>query len=86
MKVESESVFDTLVEISAGDLRRSINTLQTASAFKSQMLRDKDIQSISGVVPHDVVLKVESVVSNSQGFADIQTLAQDLILEGYDVQ
>jgi DNA polymerase III delta prime subunit len=59
VKVESESVFDTLVEISAGDLRRSINTLQTASAFKSQMLRAKDIQSISGVVPHDVVQKVD---------------------------
>lgn len=75
MKVASEDVFKTLVDISAGDLRRSINTLQTASSFKHQNLTVKDIESISGVVPDDVVKKVDKVLSTTEGFGEIQQLA-----------
>lgn len=33
IKIESDQVIDSLIEISEGDLRRSINTLQTCSSF-----------------------------------------------------
>ena len=52
-------MFGALVDISAGDLRRSINMLQTASAFKAKNLTAKDIESISGVIPDDVIRKID---------------------------
>ena len=33
IKIESDNVLHNLIEISEGDLRRSINTLQTCSSF-----------------------------------------------------
>jgi len=81
-------VFGALVDISAGDLRRSINMLQTASAFKQKVLDVKTIESISGVIPNDVVRKIDKVLSQNAdgGFGEVQQLSQDLILDGFDVQ
>jgi DNA polymerase III delta prime subunit len=86
--VASPAVFQSLVDISQGDLRRSINMLQTASAFKGQTLTVKAIESISGVIPDDVVKKIDRVLTQSAdgSFGEVQTLAQDLILDGFDVQ
>jgi DNA polymerase III delta prime subunit len=53
--VANEDAFKSLVDISQGDLRRSINMLQTASSFKAKILKAKDIESISGVIPDDVI-------------------------------
>lgn len=81
-------MFGALVDISAGDLRRSINMLQTASAFKQKVLDVKTIESISGVIPNDVVRKIDKVLSQNAdgGFGEVQQLSQDLILDGFDVQ
>lgn len=44
-----------------------------------------DIESISGTIPNKVVINVENVVNKSGvTYSDIQKLAEDLILEGYD--
>ena len=77
-----------MVDISQGDLRRSINMLQTASSFKHKNLTVKDVQSISGVIPDDVISKIDRTLSNQgdSGFGEVQILSQDLILEGFDVQ
>lgn len=86
VKVQSDAVFEALINISEGDLRRSINTLQTASSFKTQNLSEKDIMAISGVVPNETILKIEKVLSSSHdGFSEVQVLSQDLILDGFDV-
>lgn len=69
--VASEKVFHSLVDITSGDLRRSINTLQTASTFKHQSLSEKDIFAISGVVPEEVIARSYKVISTSEGFSDI---------------
>lgn len=58
IKVESPAVLDALIEISEGDLRRSINTLQTCSSFiknSNVPLKMIDIEKISGVVNNKVV-------------------------------
>ncbi len=60
-----ELVFKALVDISQGDLRRSINMLQTASSFKSKNLTAKDIESISGVIPDDVIKRIDKVISTT---------------------
>jgi DNA polymerase III delta prime subunit len=62
-----------LVDITGGDLRRSINTLQTASSFKKQ-LTPKDIESISGIVSEDVIHKIEKILTNTDGFSEVQSL------------
>ena len=51
VQVDNDQVFEALISITEGDLRRSINTLQTASSFKSKNLTKNDIMAISGVVP-----------------------------------
>ena len=76
VEVADASVFNALVDISQGDLRRSINMLQTASSFKSKNLTAKDIESISGVIPDDVIKRIDKVISTSQdGFGEVQSLA-----------
>ena len=41
--------------------------LQTASSFKDQVLTEKDIQKISGVVAKEVVVRIEkSLFANTQ--------------------
>lgn len=85
-----------MIEISDGDLRRSINTLQTCSSFikvgageEFKPLSLDDIQKISGIVPMQVIEEIyEAIMKNSQlgGYTEIQELANNLILEGYDVQ
>lgn len=62
MKVKDEKVFEALISISDGDLRRSINTLQTASSFKAKELTESDIFAISGVVPKEIIAKIEKVL------------------------
>jgi len=59
------------VHISAGDLRRSINTLQTAASFKHKNLTVKDIESISGIVPDEAVKKIDKTLQTTEGFGDI---------------
>lgn len=63
--------------------------LQTASAFKHKALSVKDVESISGVIPDDVVKRIDKCLTSAggdSGFSEVQTLSQDLILDGYDVQ
>ena len=92
IEIESEKVLENLIEISEGDLRRSINTLQTCRSFVksgsdgSKCLTCADIEKISGVVPDHVIAEIYQKIRNAQGYSDIQTLSQNLILDGYDVQ
>ena len=60
INVESDAVLHNLITISEGDLRRSINMLQTCSSFikvgndcdaKDVVLTLSDIQKVSGEVP-----------------------------------
>ena len=77
VEVAGDDVFNALIDISQGDLRRSINMLQTASAFKAKSLTAKDIESISGVIPDDVIRKMDKVLVSSthDGFGEVQQLA-----------
>lgn len=63
--------------------------LQTASAFKHKALTVKDVESISGVIPDDVIKRIDRTLNSpggDSGFGEVQSLAQDLILDGFDVQ
>lgn len=82
------TVLTKLIQLTEGDLRRSINLLQTCSSFargKKGGLTADDIENVSGVVP-DVAVKFadESIRKISSTFTSVQQLTEDLILEGYD--
>lgn len=88
MKLKAENVLDSLIKVTDGDLRRSINTLQTCSTFaKTAGLSVDDIESVSGIVPHSVVTAANQIVSKPDAtYSDIHRQAEELVLEGYDVQ
>ena len=49
VNLQSEQVIDKLINLTEGDLRRSINMLQTCASFTSEVgLTEADIESISG--------------------------------------
>jgi len=59
VKLVGDNVIERLIQITEGDLRRSINTLQTCATFaRERGISTDDIVSISGVVPENAVTKV----------------------------
>ena len=86
--MQSEQVIDKLIGITEGDLRRSINMLQTCSSFTRETgLSEADIESVSGLVPLRAIQMITTVVgTRGATYADIQRVAEDLIFEGYDCQ
>lgn len=89
INIEGDAVLNALIDVSEGDLRRSINTLQTCSSFvkgeADSVLKCNDIERISGVVPEKVVAGIYTGIRQSKGYSDIQDLSLNLILDGYDV-
>ena len=94
IKLESDDVLDLLIQVTEGDLRRSINTLQTCSSFvkvssdsnSTGVLKKEDIEKISGLVPDTIVELIYNTIQKTSNYSEIQDLAQNLILEGYDIQ
>ena len=88
VKIESEKVIDKLIHVTEGDLRRSINTLQTCASFKNEEgLTEAQVDSISGVIPKKAIIMIDTVLSTRGAtYADIQRVAEELIFEGYDCQ
>lgn len=85
IKLESENVLETLIDVSEGDLRRSINLLQTCSAFaktskKEQLevqpgdgtLTNNTIEQVSGVVPKQAIDRlIARLFEPSSGYSHI---------------
>lgn len=100
IQLESDQVLKSLIKFSEGDMRRSINLLQTCSSFvkvsdkkrdekaeEDKVLTVDTIQEISGAVPDKVVNQLrDQLFEPSSGYAQIQELAEDIILQGYDTQ
>ncbi len=88
VKLESEAVIDKLIAVTEGDLRRSINTLQTCASFgKDRELTVADIESISGVIPRKTVVDVHNLLDKKGvTYTEIQGLCEGLILDGWDCQ
>ena len=86
VNLQSEAVIDKLIHLTEGDLRRSINMLQTCASFtKEAGLGEGDIDCISGQVPKRAILMITTVIgTRGATYADIQRVAEDLIFEGYD--
>ena len=63
VNLQSDQVIDKLISLTDGDLRRSINLLQTCSSFtKEAGLTEADIESVSGNVPNKAILMITTVI------------------------
>ncbi|KAL2497185.1 Replication factor C subunit 4 [Abeliophyllum distichum] len=83
LHLDSEAL-STLSSISQGDLRRAITYLQSAARLFGSAISSKDLISVSGVIPAEVVQALFSACK-SGNFDLADKKVSNLIAEGYPV-
>ncbi|NWQ92017.1 RFC4 factor, partial [Burhinus bistriatus] len=84
VKISSEAV-SYLVKVSEGDLRKAITFLQSATRLMGgKEITEKIVTEIAGVIPKETIDELLSVC-RSGSFEKLETLAKNLINEGYAV-
>jgi len=73
--------FNLLMQISEGDLRRSITTLQSTSKLHGGYIAGNMILEVAAVIPNNVIARIYQVLNAN--FDDVHRLADELILDGY---
>ena len=56
MKIKKE-IIKKIQKVSQGDLRKSINLLQTLSKISPSLLNDKLIDEICGIIPQHIIVE-----------------------------
>mmetsp|Transcript_28459 Transcript_28459/g.32566 ORF Transcript_28459/g.32566 Transcript_28459/m.32566 type:complete len:360 (-) Transcript_28459:106-1185(-) len=75
---------DTLVDISDGDMRKSITNLQSAARFYQDNLTQHNVYEMSGFIPNGVIDDLCNVIL-SNSFEDLQKNVKSILLEAYPV-
>ncbi|KAG2663368.1 hypothetical protein I3760_16G025700 [Carya illinoinensis] len=83
LNLDAEAL-STLSSISQGDLRRAITYLQSAVRLFGSSISSKDLISVSGVIPQEIV-KAFLVTCKSGNFDVANKEVNDIIAEGYPV-
>ncbi|KFP30609.1 Replication factor C subunit 4, partial [Colius striatus] len=84
VKISSEAVL-YLVKVSEGDLRKAITFLQSATRLMGgKEITEKTVTEIAGVIPKETTDELLSVCQ-SGSFEKLETMAKNLINEGYAV-
>ncbi|CAM8979063.1 hypothetical protein QQ045_001434 [Rhodiola kirilowii] len=83
INLDSEAL-STLSSISQGDLRRAITYLQGAARLYGSSITSKDLISVSGVIPQNVVQALFEACK-SGNFDTANTEVNNVIAEGYPV-
>ncbi|XP_053675398.1 replication factor C subunit 4 [Anopheles nili] len=81
-----EDVYKDIVNISGGDLRRAITTIQSCHRLKgtSARITRQDVLEMSGVVPDDYLKKFVSVCK-SLNYGKLEEYVQNLSYDAYSV-
>lgn len=81
-----EAVYKTIVDISGGDLRRAITTLQSCQRLKGldTAITTEDLLEISGVIP-DKYLQEFLDVCKSGNYSKLEEFVQNLTYEAYSI-
>jgi replication factor C subunit 2/4 len=77
----TDTAFHSMVRLADGDLRKSINTLQSAARLYGDFLTDEMVLEVAGVVSDSVIDEI--VVGCTADYAAIQSLVERLLLDGY---
>ncbi|NXC70464.1 RFC4 factor, partial [Anhinga anhinga] len=84
VKISSEAI-SYLVKVSEGDLRKAITFLQSATRLiGGKEITEEIVTEIAGVIPKETTDELQSVC-RSGSFEKLETLAKNLINEGYAV-
>ncbi|GLC45520.1 Subunit of heteropentameric Replication factor C (RF-C) [Pleodorina starrii] len=77
---------ETLSEISGGDLRRAITTLQSASRLGGGTVDRTILLDVSGRVPEEVVSGLAAACKAPGAFAGLQRRVSGIVAEGFAAQ
>lgn len=81
-----EDVYELIVEISDGDMRRAITTLQSCFRLKAGKgnITRKDIFEISGMVPTEYLVNFLAVCKDGD-YSKLEAFVQDIQYDAYSV-
>ena len=75
----------SLGEVSGGDMRKTITTLQSAVRLRGSPVERQTVLDVAGAVPREVVTKLLDACKGGT-FTRLQTAVMDLIADGYPAQ
>ncbi len=81
IKVSGPEVYEEIIRVIEGDMRKSITLLQSASRFADEITVET-ISELAGVVPDDVIDSFISSTKQSK-VSQLQGIVNDVILDGY---
>jgi replication factor C subunit 2/4 len=80
----SQDTLEKIIEISEGDLRKAITTLQSANRIYGESIDKSAIIEISGIVPDELVAQFLDIALTSNNFNRMEQLVNELIShQGY---
>jgi len=82
LTIESK-IIEYIITITDGDLRRSINLLQSVSQFSGNLINEQIVNDICGVIPMKEVGALFTK-SKSSSPLEIYKLVEDFLHEGFD--
>jgi DNA polymerase III gamma/tau subunit len=80
-----KDILEYLISISEGDLRKSVNLLQTISTFDKSMISTNLINDICGVIPVDLISDLFEVAKFNKPEIIIKK-ADEFLCYGYDLK
>lgn len=81
----SEDILSFLVDVSEGDLRRSINLLQSISQLGTDLLTPEILNDVCGIIPLNEMNNLYNVLCTSN-LDGILNFANDIMASGYDAR
>lgn len=79
-----DKILEDLVENSMGDLRKAINTMQSAHRMTNGgRLTEIIIAEVACLVPKEIVDKFDSMTATKNEYRNIRKMVDDIIYEGY---
>lgn len=82
LDIENETVYDKLVDISKGDMRKAITLLQGNAIITGNIISSNSIDEIIGIIPNNVVENIVKQIE-SKNLDNIKNSVHDFILNGY---
>ena len=84
MKIEKE-IINKIQKVSQGDLRKSINLLQTLSKINPSLLNEDLIDEICGIIPEEVIIKFMSEC-NTKNSKQLKKAVNFIIESGHSIK
>jgi replication factor C subunit 2/4 len=81
----AEGTLEALAQVSGGDMRRAITTLQSATRLKGSPVRPQTVLDVAGAVPRAAIDALLAACASGK-FSEAQRAISDVIADGYPAQ